>query len=212
LRNLDPQMVELVSELWLCLCRRPLLWKNGPTHVCVEETTENTDGEHFRETIVRALTTNVGNVRPICSHATTKKEELSHRLRKLRVPVRPVVVATRRDIEPDRPQMSAGARASPSWIGGRRRPTRHQYAARLPIRHSHRSFNGSVACLHGCHAYRAYDRRSLRSGWREGLAWILRRGFRSCAQGRRDSLRKSQPFIRPSPRNSRFLPGQYRVR
>ena len=28
----------------------------------------------------------------------------------------------------DRQQVSAGARASPSWIGGRRRPTRRNYA------------------------------------------------------------------------------------
>jgi hypothetical protein len=28
----------------------------------------------------------------------------------------------------DRQQVSAGARASPSWIGGRRRPTRVHYA------------------------------------------------------------------------------------
>lgn len=39
----------------------------------------------------------------------------------------PAVVWTCRNV-PDRQQVSAGARASPCWIGGRRRPTRLHYA------------------------------------------------------------------------------------
>jgi hypothetical protein len=50
-------------------------------------------------------------------------------VRELRdVPLRPAggMCACRR-AHSDRQQVSAGARASPSWIGGRRRPTRRHY-------------------------------------------------------------------------------------